>query len=224
MKKLWRKARINLLAFLGILTLTLLYKSMRWEYLKFAACDAKWPVDVPRMFVVWHGRQIMMPAMYSQFSKDREVRPICTIASMHSDGQIIARILRHFGFTTVAGSSSRGGVGATLGLLSRAKSGYDLAITPDGPRGPIYELKDGALDIASRLGAAIYPVAFSAEKYWQINSWDRMIIPKPFSRVVGIVGEPIYFSKEEMQKEDARDLVRRKLMKITEEADSHDYN
>jgi len=223
MKVLWRKARIKLLAVLGFLALTLLYKTVRWEYVKLACSEAEWPAENPRLFLVWHGRQIMMPALFAQFARVREVRPVCTLASKHSDGQIIAGILKYFGFASVAGSSSRGGVTATRGLLKKARAGFDLAITPDGPRGPRHELKGGAVDIAKLLGATIYPVAFSADRYWQVKSWDRMIIPRPFTRVVGIVGEPVNYPSGG-ERELFCDLVQSRLNAVTEEADSYEYS
>ena len=91
----------------------------------------------------------------------------------------------------MAGSSSRGGAQASQELLSAVQNGQDICITPDGPRGPVRKSKAGVVRIAQRAGLPILPTSYAVSRFWQVKSWDRMVIPKPFSRGVFYVGEEL---------------------------------
>jgi len=96
-----------------------------------------------------------------------------------------------FGITSVPGSSTRGGVRALLMLAKVLKNGSHVAMTPDGPKGPLHEVKGGIIKLAQRTGAKIYPVAIIAENKWEFKSWDKMFVPKPFSRATFSMGNPL---------------------------------
>jgi lysophospholipid acyltransferase (LPLAT)-like uncharacterized protein len=105
------------------------------------------------------------------------------VISEHRDGEIIARIVESFGFKTIRGSSSRGAARALIGIVRELERGSEVAVTPDGPRGPARRFASGALVAAQRVGVPIVGVGVFASSAWRLNSWDRFMIPKPFSRV-----------------------------------------
>ena len=138
----------------------------------------------PVVLTLWHGE--MLPLLF--YHRHRE---IAVLVSEHGDGEIIARILSDFGFRLVRGSSSRGAARALIAVDRELEAGYDVGITPDGPRGPWHSVAPGALLAAHRAGVRIVPLAASASAFWQLGSWDRFMIPKPFARVTIAYGEPL---------------------------------
>lgn len=130
----------------------------------------------PVIFILWHGQ--LLPLLYHHRREG-----VAVLISEHSDGEIVARIAISLGYRTVRGSTSRGAARALIGLSRAVKEGHDLAITPDGPRGPARSFAAGALVVAQRTGAPMVPVAVSASRGWRLKSWDRFLIPKPFARV-----------------------------------------
>jgi lysophospholipid acyltransferase (LPLAT)-like uncharacterized protein len=130
--------------------------------------------------------------------------------------------VRRFGIFSVAGSSSHGGLRAVSVLLAKLRQGSVIAMTPDGPRGPIYKVKSGVIKIAQRSGAPIYPVAIGAERKWVFGSWDRMILPKPFARTVIVMGEPYHVPSKLSEDEFNRCTVEleERLNQVTARADT----
>ncbi len=137
------------------------------------------------IYTVWHDR-IFLGTYYLRNRK------IVVITSQSFDGEYIARFLTRFGFGTVRGSSTRGGVGALVEMIRLMKKGLATAFTIDGPKGPRYVAKSGACLLAKKTGNPILPFLVEAEKYWTIGSWDKLQIPRPFSRVRFFYAEPIY--------------------------------
>jgi lysophospholipid acyltransferase (LPLAT)-like uncharacterized protein len=113
------------------------------------------------------------------------------LVSRSKDGEIFARMGAALGFSPIRGSSRRGGSEAMRALLAEASSGYDVGITPDGPRGPRREFKMGAIYLASRSGLPIVPITVNYRRSLQFRSWDRLQLPWPFTRGVIHVGEPV---------------------------------
>lgn len=138
----------------------------------------------PIVFTLWHGQ--MLPLLYHHQGEG-----VAVLISEHNDGEIIARIASRFGFRTVRGSTSRGAARALLGLVREVEQGHDLAITPDGPRGPARSFAPGTLVVAQRSGAPIVPALVSVRSAWRLRSWDGFLIPKPFARVTVSYGAPI---------------------------------
>jgi len=130
----------------------------------------------PEIYCFWH--QCVLPCTF-YFRSSRAV----ILISQSFDGELIARILRLFGFGAVRGSSSRGGREGLLGLARIIKSGRTAIFTADGPRGPIYETKMGPVKLAEMTGAPIGVFHLEPEKAWAVNSWDRFLVPKPFTRI-----------------------------------------
>lgn len=116
---------------------------------------------------------------------------IHTLTSYSYDGELAARLVRHFDIWAARGSSSRGGSNALVQLERVLAEGVSVGITVDGPRGPRRAVKPGVAILSLRTGAPIVPVAFGAQRVWTLRSWDRMIVGKPFSRTSFLCGEPI---------------------------------
>lgn len=119
------------------------------------------------------------------------------LISRSKDGELIARTLQRFGHDAVRGSSSRGGRGAFRTLVNLAKEPYDLAITPDGPKGPRHQVKDGLLQLARLTGRPIVPATFACSNGHRFNSWDKFLLPYPWGRGVYLYGEPLYYQQNE---------------------------
>ena len=154
----------------------------------------------------WHGRLVMMP-----YITDRK-RRINLLSSQHSDGKLIAQIQKGYNTNIIYGSSSKGGFLALREFFRAKKRGEIIAITPDGPRGPARKVAGLIIEIAKKLDIPIIPVTFSCNKYKTVRSWDSMMVPKPFSKGLFIIGKPVKYETV-AELEDA-------LNKITDEADS----
>ncbi len=138
----------------------------------------------PTIFALWHAR--LLPLIYTHRG-----RGVGVLVSRHHDGEIIARIIEKLGYVAARGSSTRGGDEGMREMLAHAAGGDCLAVTPDGPRGPAERVKAGVAYLASRTGMPITPVAAAASRAHRFQSWDRFLLPLPFSRVVVECGEPI---------------------------------
>lgn len=167
----------------------------------------------------WHGRMLMMPKLYRYYRRGRSAPPYMLI-SQHGDGRIIAWAIRLLGIHSVAGSSSRGGLKALLELMRHGRAGSDIGFTPDGPRGPRYEAKEGIVVAAGKTGYVVVPCAYSTSRRWTLRSWDGMIIPKPFSRGVFVAGEPISVVEGD-EPEEARLRIQNALNEVTRRADEY---
>ncbi len=160
----------------------------------------------------WHCRLLMIPYLYPG-------KRMHVLISTHRDGEIIANIMRCFGFDVVRGSSSKGGKKALIEMARLLKGGNDLAITPDGPRGPAEVLKPGIAHVAKLSGKSVVPVAYAASRYFRLTSWDRLIIPSPFSRGLFVVGEPLFYQEGE-DMEAFRLRLEQALLETTARADA----
>ena len=139
----------------------------------------------PRYIIsFWHAHLLLM--LHSRFR-----RPIAVLSSQSRDGDISAGVFDYYGVDVRRGSSTRGGSQAFRDLLRLAHDGHNLAFTPDGPKGPPRVVKEGMIAAAQLTGLPIVPVAFSASKKKLLKSWDRMIVPYPFSRAIFLYGAPI---------------------------------
>ncbi len=144
-----------------------------------------WDGEKPVVFTLWHGR--LLPCTYHHRHQG-----VATLISQHRDGEYITRVVRKWGYHTVRGSSSRGGLDALRELVRHLRAGRSLAITPDGPRGPREKLKPGPLLAAQLTGAPIIPVASGASRASYFGGWDRFLIPHPFARLQIAYGEPVW--------------------------------
>ena len=135
------------------------------------------------VFSLWHGQ--LLPLLWHH--RDQGV---IVLISEHRDGELVARAAASLGYDLIRGSTTRGGGRALISLVRVLQEGKEVAVTPDGPRGPARKYAPGALVAAQRSNALILPVVAVADRAWRLKSWDRFLIPKPFSRVTVAYGEP----------------------------------
>jgi lysophospholipid acyltransferase (LPLAT)-like uncharacterized protein len=144
----------------------------------------------PIIWVFWHNRLFTVP-----YLKERWFPHLrgCVLTSPSGDGQIIADVCAAFGMEAARGSSSKPekGMSALIKMAEKARAGFDLGITPDGPRGPCYALNPGTVKLAQLTGLKIMPVHVQYDRPWQFRTWDRFQLPRPFSRVRIILGAQI---------------------------------
>jgi lysophospholipid acyltransferase (LPLAT)-like uncharacterized protein len=133
-----------------------------------------------RIWLFWHNRLAIIPHLYTLTSRKR---PGKALTSASKDGEILAAFLECYGIGAIRGSSSRRGAAALREMIRAIRSGCEIAITPDGPRGPCYHLNPGVIALAQNARAKVIPIRVVYSRYWELKSWDRFRIPKPFSRV-----------------------------------------
>jgi len=175
-------------------------------------------VPGPAIYCVWHNRLALCLLPYYGYVKKRNQTPgLAALVSASKDGGFLASILECFRVEPVRGSSSRRGPQALLELTSWAERGYDLAITPDGPRGPRYVVQEGAIALAQVTGFPIIPASYSLGWKIQVRSWDRFQVPLPFSRCDLVLGKPIWVPREgsDAEREALRQELERALKEIS---------
>jgi lysophospholipid acyltransferase (LPLAT)-like uncharacterized protein len=170
------------------------------------------------IFAFWHNRLALSAIMYRRYVlKFAPERRIAGMISASRDGALLAKIFEHFGIEPVRGSSSRRGGQALLELTTWAERGYDLAITPDGPRGPCYTVQDGVISTAQLTDLPITPVSYHLN--WKIRpkSWDRFQIPLPFARCEITVGKTVRVPRgaDDAEREELRKQLEAELRSIT---------
>lgn len=202
-----KKARLQTLALwlvppLGALLIRIIYHTSKKRY--------HLPKDIPAdpvVFAFWHGDLLMMPYLYYQFRKHPNAN---VLISDHFDGRIIAAIMRYFRLGTLHGSSNRNAAKVLIAAMRTLKDGADIGITPDGPRGPRHEVADGIVVMAQKTGAKVIVYSCVPSRYWQLGSWDRFTIPKPFCTMDFFASEPIDLGG--LALDAAKDVVQSKLM------------
>jgi lysophospholipid acyltransferase (LPLAT)-like uncharacterized protein len=136
---------------------------------------------------LWHNRLLIFPLVLRRFFPNR---PGAALISASRDGDLLTDAIHRFGYDVIRGSSSRLGASAILQLTEVLASGRDVVITPDGPRGPAYELGPGIVFLAQKSGALVLPMNLEYSRCWRLGSWDRFIIPQPFSKVRVLISTP----------------------------------
>ncbi len=149
----------------------------------------------------------MQPYLYHRI---RGVSKINVLISDHFDGKIIARTIRYFNLGTIHGSTTRGGAKVLIQGLKSLSEGYDIGITPDGPKGPRHEMSDGVVVMAQKRHTKVVVFHCVPSRFWQLSSWDRFTIPKPFGRLDFYVSEPIDVTGMEMAR--AKEVIQSALM------------
>ena len=175
---------LGLISLAGYLLVRLIGPTLRFAHVAEAGSftgEGKMPSDI---YCFWH-RAVIASTWY--FRR----RQIAVMTSRSYDGEYIARIITRFGFRPVRGSSSRGAVGALIGMRKELDLGNPVAFTIDGPRGPIYVAKPGPVLLAKKTGHPILCFYVAVERAWIMKSWDRLVVPKPFSRAVVYFCSPI---------------------------------
>jgi lysophospholipid acyltransferase (LPLAT)-like uncharacterized protein len=179
-----------------------------------ACVAALWASGTPVIYVVWHARLLMLPYLY----RDRGLR---VLISRSRDGEMIARLVRRFGFVVVRGSSSRGGAEGLRALARALREGHSVIVVPDGPRGPSETVKPGVVALARLTGAPVVPVALGASSEWRARSWDGFRVPKPFARCVVRFGDPVRVGRPVGRRTDEspRKEIEAALRQVTWRAD-----
>ena len=142
------------------------------------------------IYTFWHDR--IFAGTY--FFRDRG---IVVITSQSFDGEYIARFIQRLGYGAIRGSSTRGGSRALVEMIKAMRRGLPMAFTADGPRGPRYEAKPGPVLLAKKTGNPVMPFITESKSFWTVNSWDKMQIPKPFTRAAIVIAEPIYVGPDD---------------------------
>jgi lysophospholipid acyltransferase (LPLAT)-like uncharacterized protein len=186
-KKLKIEGRLArwLIAF-GVHLLRAWERTLRYEVDDRAGIVRK-PVTENYIGALWHNRLLIFPLVLRRFFPNR---PGAALISASRDGDLLTDAIHRFGYDVVRGSSSRLGASAILQLTEVLASGCDVVITPDGPLGPAYELGPGIVFLAQKSGASVLPMNLEYSRFWRLRSWDRFIIPQPFSRVRVLIGRP----------------------------------
>ena len=175
---------------LGSLLIRLIRASVRLRVHGRETIESYAREDTRYIHVFWHAHILLMVYSY--------VGPLLVfMISQHRDGELIARTVERFGYLPARGSTSRGGAGALRMMLKELRRGHDIGFTPDGPRGPSRKVQPGTIAAAQASGCPVVPVAIGASRAWYLSSWDRFVVPKPFSRVLMAYGEPMTFGREE---------------------------
>ena len=176
--------------FFASLAIRFLYLTNRTEILGGEHPQKLWDRGEKVILSSWHDQLLMMIMVYRGAG-------VKILISSSKDGELIAKTMRCFGHGVVRGSSSRGGRAAFKELLSLCGEEVDLAFTPDGPRGPRHQLKDGVIQLARLSGRPVLPLAFACSRGYRFKSWDRFLLPYPFGHGVYSFGKPLYFDEQE---------------------------
>jgi lysophospholipid acyltransferase (LPLAT)-like uncharacterized protein len=178
------------------------------------AVSALWAARTPVIHVVWHSRLLLLPYLY----RGTGVR---VLISRSRDGELVAGLVRRFGFVVVRGSSSRGGARGLRALARALEDGHSVLLVPDGPRGPSETVKPGVVALARMTGAPVVPLAFAANRQWRARSWDGFRVPKPFARCVVRFGDPVRVSRHPTREADEspRKEIEAALREVTWQAD-----
>jgi len=208
--------RARLLSLIAWVVLSIWSWTLRIRYVNRAIPERLMSEGKNFIYAFWHGRQFIL------FHTHRNTGVIIP-ASESRDGEIQAGILKHFGFDVVRGSSKRKGDRALLGLVDGLRKGKTIALAVDGPRGPIYDVKQGVTYLAGKLGKQIVPVATSARRFWILEKiWDKYMLPVPFTSAVIMYGEPIIVNGiTEAELELKRKELGTALNKLMAEADDY---
>ncbi len=186
--------------------ISLLGRSMSFSWVNDAIVLERAVRGESCIFCFWHNRLLLMPYVYQRY---RGRKNICAMASRSRDGEYISRVLKGFGFEVARGSSSRGGEAAIMEMKDRLTAGLDAAIVPDGPKGPCYQVQPGVIMLSQLTGVPIIPATYDIQRKKRLKSWDRFIMPAPFSRAVLIYGDPLYISPDanDAEREQAREKL-----------------
>lgn len=200
------------------------------RYIRLVATTTRWQVEgidpalaaiaarQPFLGGFWHGRMVMMPGLWKRYAPGADIR---MLISLHRDGRFVAQAVERLGFRTIAGSSRRGGAQALRQITEALDQGANVAITPDGPRGPRMRASLGIVGAASRAEVPIFIGSASASRGHVFKSWDRFLLPMPFARVAFVIKGPFHVppDADDAALEEARARIEAALNDATREAD-----
>lgn len=195
------------------LIITLIVRSMRWREVGLENLNGLESADAGPIFASWHE--------YVFCAYKVVPLPVVSLQSPHPDGKVLAYAFQKLGIQPVFASSNRNPLSGLKELASASKAGARLVISPDGPRGPARQMAMGPVAVAQLTGAPIIPILWSCDRFWRVNSWDRLRIPKPFSKAVRVIGQPIYLppTSDKTAREAQRVMVEEQLNALVKTAD-----
>jgi len=172
--------------------------------------------DRPVIFAIWHNRLLMLPPPFDRWFPTRQS---IGLISASRDGDLVSLLIERSGYGTIRGSTSRKGVIALRQLVDALAAGSNVLFTPDGPRGPVYEVSPGVIFVAQKSGAPIVPLHMEYSSCWRLKSWDRFCVPRPFSKVRFILGAPVHVERttEGEQFEAERLGLQQAMMSLVEQ-------
>ncbi len=201
-KKLLRSLAAALVPFIGSILIRIIYLTCKKTFHS--------PVNIPDERCVigfWHGDLLMQTFNYLNWRRHPNV---VVMISEHFDGILIAKTVKYFGLDTIRGSTRSGAAKVLIQAIKKVREGYDLGITPDGPKGPKFSVTEGIVAVAQKLDRPIIVQNCVPSRYWQLNSWDNFMIPKPFCHLEFYASEPFWVT--DLSMEEAKQLVHDKLM------------
>ncbi len=202
-KRILRSTALALVPPIGTLLIRLIYLTCKKNFHINKAIGEK-----PVVFAFWHGDLLMQPYLYYQF---RQTPKANVLISDHFDGKIIAKIMVYFKLGTIHGSSNRSAVRVLMQGIKSLRDGYDIGITPDGPKGPRHEVSDGVIAMAHKSKAKVVIFSCVPSHFWQLSSWDKFTIAKPFSTLDFYASRP--FDLSDMSMDEAKVLIKKELMR-----------
>jgi hypothetical protein len=216
LKSLKKKFIVWLGPQLAYWAIKILGRTMRFEEVNPEIPRSLWEKGIPGIGAFWHGRLLMMPWAYKG-------KKLSFLVSPHRDGQVVGKALQRFGFNAILGSTTRKGFSAFKEMARACQNGSDIAMVPDGPKGPRYRVQLGVIELAKLTGRPLVPLTFSASKRKIFKTWDRFLLPYPFSKGVFIWGEPIDVDPngDRAHLDERRTLLEKRLNELTEMADHY---
>lgn len=200
-KELFRKVSLIFLPTLIFMVMKLLWFTYRKKY---HFIDE--PIEGQCIAVTWHSELLISPQAYRKLRKKQKT---AAIIAQHYDGELIARTFNFLGILPLRGSSRKGAKAVLISAIKALKDGTSVMITPDGPKGPRYSMSDGAVALALRSNLPLMIVNYQANAYWQLRSWDKFVIPKPFT-TLNIYHQVITLN--DMQKDMAKEQLLKQML------------
>ena len=198
---MWKKLQKTIAPYILYLIVKFIYATNKKVY--------HHPKDDKEPFILcmWHGDLLSQIFNYGHFRKGWIIK---ALISENRDGEMIAKIAKLFNCGSIRGSSSKGAAKVLINTIKELKSGIDVAITPDGPRGPRYSIADGIVAISQKSGKNIRCFNAIPSRYWQFKSWDKFVLPKPFGKIDFYISEP--FSVQNLSLDEAKELIKSKML------------
>jgi len=195
--------------------IAVIYLTTRWITIGEEIPKTLWKNEQSFILAFWHNRLLMMPKIWSTN------KVFYMLVSQHRDGVLISRAINQFGVQTIAGSSTKGGVSAFKRMLTVLKTGCYVGITPDGPHGPRRKVQEGVISLARISDVPIIPAAYSISRCCILNTWDKFMIPLPFSQGVFVWGKPLTLSRDANDVDQLlfKEMVETAINNVTDEAD-----
>ncbi|WP_143435256.1 lysophospholipid acyltransferase family protein [Henriciella aquimarina] len=201
-------------------------RTIRWTVEGDDAFREAWKRDYGLIVAAWHSRVLLLPTIWSRIARKlpEKPHPTAMLISLSRDGEAVARAITHLGLDSVRGSSThkrkrkdKGGTAAIAETSRRLRAGSVVCITPDGPRGPAEQVQQGPVILAQRTGAAIVPYALHCKPVWRLDTWDRFMIPLPFTKGAMVIGEPFFVEKTD-DTEQARQALDDRMQAVHQRA------